>query len=135
MPYRKYKKSPFAGIKENAFGYFVKLAEDVSVGKHYALWSSCCSGSKNYCRKVIYLSLVKFLFNNIRVFLSPCMTLFLKITELKTVDALFLALCFYFIRYRIERNDCVQSRNIFLYVEEFLYLGFVFRNADMNFRE
>ena len=27
MPYRKYKKSPFAGIKENAFGYFVKLAE------------------------------------------------------------------------------------------------------------
>ena len=57
MPDREAAYSPFAWVKEYALANFVQLCDYVSVGKHYAFWSSCCSACKDDCGKLVPLAL------------------------------------------------------------------------------
>ena len=134
MPYRKYRKRSFTRIQEDTFRNFIKLGKEVMMGKHYTLWSTSSTRSKDDCSKFIALTLFKFFFNLAFVFNTPFLTYFHKLFIKQNFNTSSLSSINIFLLYvTFNRNNFAEGRKLVFKCNNFSHLSIVFYYTIFSF--
>ena len=134
MPYRKNTQSLITRIEEDTLWDFIKLGKEVVVCKHYTLWSTGCTRSKDDCCKVITLTLFQFFFYFTFIFDTPLLACLHKLFIEKNLYAGCLCLIkILLFNFAFNRNNCFESRKLVFKIYNLFYLRVVFNNTIFCF--